>query len=88
MAQVMNMFREISMVHVKGYKELTEAQKDIFDITFKNQLSSLHPDIRVYYTEKHLQEIKPISDKLKVSFDNGDSFLYVEKGKWEVLSLC
>jgi len=29
MVQITNMFREISMAHVKGYNELSESQKDI-----------------------------------------------------------
>jgi len=82
MVKVLNMFREFSMKDVEGYDELTNEQKDMFDKTYKKHLSSMQRELRLAYTESHVQRIEGEISVLKVYFDNGDCYIYLPEYKW------
>jgi len=82
MVKVLNMFREFSMEHVEGYKELSNWQKDMFDTVYKKHLSYMHMKERINYTEGRIKRIEGEVSILKVHFDNGDSYLYLPENKW------
>lgn len=78
-----NLFRELSMVKVKGYDKLTEEQKELFDQTYKAHLSMMGADMRKKHTDEHIKEVKWDEGEkcLKVYFDHGEWYHY-ESGKW------
>jgi len=80
--KVFNMFREFSMKNVKGYNGLSNEQKDFFDATYKKHLASMSCEERMNYTERHVKKVVPVIGVLKVSYDNGESFLYLPSSKW------
>lgn len=77
-----NIFREISMTNVKGYENLREKQKDLFDQWYKAHLSSMEYKIRQDYTESHLVKVdwNRRNRSFTVYFDNGTVFLYSYNG--------
>ena len=83
---VKNLFRELSMAEVKGYNNLSECQKDIFDTVYKRHLSSMSSDKRVCYSEKYLEEIQIDSDDLAIYFNNGKCFKYKRNKTWQKIS--
>lgn len=83
---VKNLFREISMSNIKGYEELTEQQKDTFDTVYKQHVSSLDSERRLYFTEENIEEIKAGNKHLNVYFSNGQGFKYKRNNTWEKLS--
>ena len=76
------MFREFSMTGVKGYNELSNLQKSMFDATYKKHLSSMSADKRINYTENNLQKIEGEISLIMVYFKNGESFIYLQDNKW------
>lgn len=80
--QAKNLHREISMAYVRGYKELTMKQKDIFDQYYKQHLSSMAFDSRQDYTESHLVEVRlhQLNNGFYAFFDNDTVFRYTASG--------
>lgn len=77
-----NLFRELSMNNVIGYDELSEAEKDFFDQMYKKHLSSLREEERASYRDTNLYKVENGVRAVKVQFDNGDCFLYIEDGQY------
>lgn len=71
------------MMNVKGYAQLTDEQKQLFDETYKAHLSMMGNDTKAKHQEQNIEEIKWDKNKkcLKVYFDNGDWYHY-EDCKW------
>lgn len=82
MTMVANMFREFSMEAVRGYNQLTYSQKNLFDSTYKEHLSSISLDERRRYSEYNIVRISQVSNYIKVQFACGEAFLYLQNGRW------
>lgn len=83
---VKNLFRELSMAEVKGYKDLTEHQKDLFDTVYKRHLASMNFEKRSQYTEVNLEEVHPDGDDLVAHFNNGNKFKYMKNKTWQKIT--
>ena len=74
------------MKSVKGYHKLYNKQKKLFDETYKKHLVSLDAEERVDYMESQLREVSAEAiNIIRVSFNNGKSFLYLKDNKWTEL---
>lgn len=81
--KVGNLFKELSMMNVKGYDKLKDWQQHMFDTIYKRHLSAMGMDLRKNYTEEHLKEIQSVElGHLNVYFDNGEWFKYFKNGTW------
>lgn len=84
MFKISNLFRELTMEHIKGYSNLSDKQKNIFDTTYKRHLSSMSINKRMKFTENRIKEIK-IGEEItiiKVYFDHGECFIYFRNYRW------
>jgi len=70
------------MVSVKGYSNLTNEQKDLFDSVYKNHIMAMKAEMRKRYSEQHLEKVKADKGGIKVYFDNGEWFKYLKDGTW------
>ena len=65
---------------IKGYKNLTEEQKKIFDNTYKKHQEQFEGKTK---QQHEVVSIRPLSNKvLKVTCRNRDWYHYSESGTW------
>ena len=90
MMKVNNMFREFSLGHIDGYANLSNTEKELFDITYKQHLSSMPMEERVYYLENHLKKIekKKIEGQVSIlkTYFTHEVYLYLPGSKWIKIS--
>lgn len=71
-------------VNPKGYNQLTDRQRDLFDQVYSRHYASMGTEKRQNYTRGDIKEIKWDSREncLRVYFLNGEWFHYDTKGEW------
>jgi len=79
---IQNLFRKFSLAHVRGYHELYDWQKDLFDEMYKRHLSALSLETKRKYSEYYLQEVKVNQENLMVYFAHGEVFEYSKDKSW------
>src|SRR5690625_4879387 len=79
---VQNLFREFSLKNIEGYQTLTESEKNLFDRTYRKHLMSLDEKDRKFFAENQLKKFENDLTLIKVSFKNGDSYLYLQGHDW------
>lgn len=82
---VNNLFRHLSMKHVKGYANLSDQYKELFDTVYNLHLSSMDKKTRSEHTDEHILKVKwdLISDCLIVYFKNGNRYKYWKNKSWD-----
>lgn len=80
---VKNLFRDLSMSGVRGYDELSEQEKDIFDAVYKRHVASMNQKRRFYFSENHIEEVQTNSGDIAVYFNNGHCFKYKKNRTWK-----
>lgn len=82
--KVSNLFRELSMMNIRGYSNLSDWQKDIFDDCFKNHTFSLSDNFKKHYTEEYIMWVKwdESNRRLEVRFKD-DFYYYFPNRKWK-----
>jgi len=76
------MFRDFSMMSINGYEQLSNWQKNMFDDIYKKHIVSLKEQQREKYSESNIDKIEGEISILKVSFKNGDCFIYLPEKTW------
>lgn len=65
---------------LRGYKGLTDYQRQFFNITLKRHQACLGDDLKKEYTPTGVKSLGP--RKVKVTFKNGSWLNYTDNGEW------
>lgn len=80
-----NLFRQLSMKDVKGYDNLPNRKKELFDKVYNLHLSSMDERKRRMHTDEHIHKVEWdfLNDCLRVTFKNGNIYKYWKNETWD-----